>query len=496
MFDINQLDDGKTITVTPAKRLFEELKNKNNNFESLLAELINNSIASTLNGKVKVAIKIYLSDKNPEKNYMIIKDNGSGMNLNILTKSISPAKKAGKHELNDHGLGNNQSIPALGDLLYLATKTKNNDEAIFIDKFKFGEIKTQKGKVDFKHGTEICIVNLNQGKDENEDNIVYSDQTSYTRFLIKQLGARYRRFLDPNDPKLDLSIKLFNIDKDSSIKKTWNIKQTKQIFMDLEKGENVPREKNVLFQGKNWKAKLTYGYSAQDKDYKTLGLEEPTSDHPYFTNQSHQGFDLIIHDVVIKRSQLSEINLVSQKHPRFNYIRGEINLIEGFKTNTTKDNILRDKNFRELINKLQKYLTDNKYLKPIPRDIREKVYVDRFYKKLKTHPILSKKNIIREYTVKTINARFDIYLDGEVYEFKTGKAKWKHVYELLGYLHNSELNKGFLVAESADDKVLLCMKKIKKFGYDIQFLSFRDLNIDGNYTKEERKQLFIKLQVT
>jgi len=88
--------------------------------------------------------------------------------------------------------------------------------------------------------------------------------------------------------------------------------------------------------GDGWKAELTFGYAPQEKEeYEELGIEAPNKFQPYYVSQGKQGLDVIRHDRVILFHQLSDPDIISAKHPDYNNIRGEIDLLEGFSTAIT-----------------------------------------------------------------------------------------------------------------------------------------------------------------
>ena len=485
--DIKNLKSGIVLNVEASNRLFYELKNSNYTYEQCLNELIHNSIASKNDGKLlTITISIFISKIDSSKNYLIFEDDGSGMNHKQLENGISPGKKAGKHKLNDHGLGMNTSIPSLGKLDYLATKTKDINKAIFIEEFKYGKIKTKESIVDFEHGTEICIKNLNP--------IVFMSQVKYTKYLVKQLGATYRRFLSVNNPKIKLIINFFDIDNNNSLKKSWNIKEENQVFMNPFNRKNMPNEHNILFEGDNWKASLTYGYSAKENDYTLLVMEKPKHYFPYINCRKNQGFDLIINDVILKRNQLTEIGLVDKEHDRFNYIRGEINLIEGFSTTTNKVDVIRNKNFNELVKKIKNYLNEKNYLKPIPyssKDIKESVYKNRLVKNFNSNRFMLKEEVTPEYTVGALDGHIDILADKEAWELKRGIASGNDMYQLFGYLDMGNIKKGYIVAEGLSSGGKEALKHINnKYDLKIAFVTFKEANIAGDYTLEEIKNFY------
>ena len=190
MIDLSKLKECQfTTEVKPSKNIFAELGKNTYNYLDVISELIDNSIAARReNGCLEVTIKLYF-EKNNRKNCPVrltIADNANGISQEKLGQAITPAGLQSTNSLNEHGLGMKQAISALGKLEYLATKTDKEEKARVVTKFDFGKITTYYS--DFKHkcGTEISIIELKP--------IVISDASQISRILIRELGARYRRF--------------------------------------------------------------------------------------------------------------------------------------------------------------------------------------------------------------------------------------------------------------------------------------------------------------
>jgi hypothetical protein len=344
-----------------------------------------------------------------------------------------------------------QAVAALGRLKYLATKTQNEEKARVIQRFGFGDIPTFYVEFDGDSGTEIAAADLNA--------IVITNPTNITRSLVPYLAARYRRFLRPDNKILNLSLSI----KKRSSKETlnsWNVEEIKPVYFHPATRTNKPVLMGYPLSGNGWKAKLTFGYSpTEEEEYKELGVESPNKFHPYFVSLNKQGLDIIRFDRVILFHQLSEIGIVAARHPDFNNIRGEIDLLEGFSTAITKNSIIEDEHLRECISEVRKILNGEKeseggqkknYLrgKTYPEQIPEALLRDRLSTWLETNPIHKRKDVKTEYVVQGLEGFIDILADNEAWEVKLEQAAALDVYQLFMYMDVGGMNKGFLVAKS------------------------------------------------
>lgn len=431
-----------SINIEPSDNLFRELGNNTYDFVDLISEFIDNSIAARIEGEIlHVKIVIGLSKYDERKSYLSIKDNAKGISQELLGKALSPGATSGGKTLNEHGLGMKQAIAALGILEYLRTKTIESDKAIQINELRFGVIDAELIDVDFEHGTEIKVCNINS--------IVPINAQKYTQNIVGFLGARYRRFLRQDNPKMELTIEIRNIDNDTTENK-WKIKEVNPVYFHSNYRRNEPMINKKELKGKHWKAKITFGYAPNEKQYEELDIEAPRNYMPYKVSINKQGLDIINNDRVIKFHQLSEIGLVSTRHNKFNYVRGEIDLLNGFTTAITKNNIIIDNNFNELIEKTKELLNSKGYLekKNYPDEIPESLLRDRLKKFFQNSKMFKKNNVQTEYPIEGLGGFIDILADGEPWELKINEADGLDVYQLFAYMDMGNFEKGYLVAKS------------------------------------------------
>lgn len=495
MLDISKFSQStQSILVNASDNIFSELGNNTYNFKDLISELIDNCIAAgekTL--QLNVEIKIYVDDQNNPTDF-VITDNASGIPHDLLGIAISPAGVQTKNSLNEHGLGMKQAVAALGKLKYLATKEAGEMNARVITEFRFGNLKTYTTDFPKESGTEICVTDLRP--------IVITNSSSYTRDIVPYLGARYRRFLKPDNKHLNLNISII---KQSSnvVNYEWVVEEVKPVYFHPSTRENRPVILCYPIKGQKWKAELSFGYAPKDDaEYEELGIDLPNKFHPYKVSLTRQGLDIILHNRVILFHQLSELGIVTNRHNDYNIIRGEINLIDGFSTAITKNSIIQDTNFRECIEMISGILNGQKegpgskthdYLKTktYPEEIPEKLLRDRLMEWLANNPMNKKKNINKEYVVEGIEGYIDILADKEAWELKVDQASALDVYQLFMYMDIGNIDKGYLVAKDFTTGANVAAAKIKENHDKEIVLAKRDqFPINHHPNEQERSEYY------
>lgn len=473
----------KKITVNPSSNLFNELGNNTYEYVDLLSELIDNAIAAKYEGKLlEIKIVLGLSSNKPKEQYFLIRDNAMGIKFDKLGDAISPGALSGGSGLNEHGLGMKEAIASLGTLDYLLTKTKDDSKAHKINKFDWGELDVPEVDVDWDSGTEIKIKDLNP--------IVDLSKINYTRTYLKRLGARYRRFLKPSAPKMSLIIEMKDLDDNNETIDRWTVTEVKPVYFHPNTRQNSPVIEKKKFSGKGWEAELIFGYAPTDNQYEELGLVMPDKFSPYHVSINKQGLDIIRNDRVIKFHQLSEIDIVSVKHSDYNYIRGEVDLKKGFRTAITKNSLIYDEHFIELLKELNTFLNDpsKDYLKRTtwPDEIPEKILKDRLAKHLEERSIDPKKEVSIEYAIEALGGFIDILADKEAYEIKTTQASGIDIYQLFAYLDMGEINSGIFVAPDYTTGAKETAKHInEKYKKKIILAKLEEFPINYPLTKDE-----------
>ena len=439
------------ITVKPADRLFDELGNNTYDYKDLLSELIDNSVAARMPGEV-LHVKIQIAvDGDMRPVTFVISDDGSGIPEERIGAAITPAGLQTQGSLNEHGLGMKQAVAALGRLESLVTKTSDRQQAIRVPEFKFGDIEADEIALDRAHGTTITVGDLKP--------LVVTNPTSYTRSVIPYLGARYRRFLRPDNATLTLVIEIKSAGNQENLY-SWDVKEVKPVYFHPGTRENRPVFSKHPIEGNGWRAELTFGYAPKDEaEYEDLGLDVPNKFHPYRVALSTQGLDLIFHDRIILFHQLSELGIVNQQHPDFNAIRGEISLLNGFSTAITKNSMIHDDHFRECIDLIRDILTGEKpgpggrkenYVqhKGYPEELPEDLLRDRLSEWLTNNPLQRRQHVAKEYVVEGVEGFIDILADAEAWELKKEQASALDVYQLFMYMDIGDIRKGYLLAKT------------------------------------------------
>lgn len=442
------------IFVKPSSRLFAELGNTPYEIEDLVCELIDNSLAASVSEITNIYIDLGFDRKN-RPIYFTIRDDASGIEFNELPLVVSPgAKSSSTNPLNEHGLGLKQAVAAMGTLEYLTTRSIKEDLTSTITKLDYGEIPVIRDNKLSTHGTEIKVSITENSKMRNKTEKFYKDR------FIEFIGATYRRFLRPGSRKAFIKVNYY--DYNNHLKTTVDVVAVSPTYYS--NGTDNPLIFNFPITGEGYEARLTFGFSPRtDYERQELGIDEITG--IYSNTLEHQGLDLIMNGKVLVFHQLSELKLVKSRHNQYNYVRGEIELIHGFKTFVTKNGVVNDSVFAQCIEQIRKilngesegpeglidYLGKASVLDIIP----EACLRDRLKSVIDQYPdsIYPSKENQTEHVVEYIEGKIDIYSlmnDGSIriWELKNEDAVAKDVYQLYMYMDVEGASQGYLVAKS------------------------------------------------
>lgn len=442
---------GTPIQVVPSDNIFTELGNNTYDYKDLLSELLDNSIAARIEGEfLQVHIILGISVSNPLANWITVFDNASGIPEDRLGLAITPAGIQSEASLNEHGLGMKQAVAGLGDLKYLATRVQDEAHARVIEKFHYGEIYPKLMATSWTRGTEIAIHKLK--------GIVRLHSVSYTRDIIPYLGARYRRFLTPANPKAHIRFEIVDIDDpdengEPRSVQTWEVEEVKPVYFHPNTRRNAPVVDHKTFKDVGWEADLVFGYSPEGHEWGDLGFEEPTKFQPYAVSLTRQGLDVLLNDRVIMFHQLAELGFVGARHNNYNGIRGEIILKKGFTTAITKNSIIATGHWQQCLAQIKEFLDEKAYIKSrtYPDALPESALRDRLAHWLLTNPLVHRTDVKKEYAIEGLGGKIDVLADGEAWELKRDDAYGLHVYQLFAYLDMGGFTKGYLLAKGFKD---------------------------------------------
>ena len=480
----------KVIKVEPNNNVFKEIGKNNYSEVELLGELIDNSIGGRtdeqMNGEDILEVELDIIVYEGSKPKFRIRDNGTGISFKELGVAIAPAGTSGGKDINEHGFGMKQAVAALGDLECLKTSVMNEDTAYVVKEFKYGDVPaTGLSEDSNEHYTELVINNCNE--------ILSIRERVITESVVPLLGAKYRRYLRPNDPKVEIKMKLIDGDKSSDTRE-WEVKEVHPEYFHPSTRENKPIIEKKTIKGKGWEIKLTYGVAPTPEEYEVLDINKPKKYNPYNVSMSKQGLDIIKDDRIINFHQLSEIGLVEKAHPQYNSVRGEIELVKGFTTATAKNFVPRDTNWNNMIQKVKEYLTSRGYLtgkRTSPTAIPEKVFRDRLASYFKTSVVNSFASVEKEVSVGELNGSIDILTVDEegktgVWELKRDPARGLDVFQCFAYVTMGGYDEGYLVSPEFPSGVEEAIKFVKKnYKVDIKKVPFKEFPIKEPMSKEE-----------
>ena len=480
---------GEPIIVEPSDNIFSELGKNTYDYKDLLSELIDNSLAARIEDKfLNVKVCIGISDTNPHLNWITVSDDASGIPPDRLGLAVTPAGIQSSSSLNEHGLGMKQAVAGLGELKYLATRVTGEEYARVIEGFHFGCIYPKLLDTPWSHGTELAIHKLKA--------IVRLHTISYSRDIVPYLGARYRRFLAPANPKMQITIQMLDIDDTDAdgieaVLHEWPVKEVKPTYVHPNTRTNAPVVDHQTFKGPGWEAALVFGYSPEAYEWDELGLKQPTKFDPYAVTLSRQGLDIILNDRVIMFHQLPELGLVGTRHNNYNNIKGEIVLISGFTTAITKNSIIATEHWTKCLGEIKSFLDENGYIrsKTYPDALPEAALRDRLAIWLKTNDLARRSDVKKEYAVEGLGGKIDVLADGEAWEIKRNDAYGLDVYQLFAYLDMTDFKKGFLLAKGFKNSAYAARDHINsKHDVDIVLTLLEQFPINQPLTEKEIAQ--------
>jgi hypothetical protein len=480
------------IDVSCQSGIIEELANNNCPFLSLLCELIDNVAAELEHCQTaRVHIKIggpwtTIASNNSkvldlQQAYMEVSDNATGIKSDRLAHCLSlAAKPESSGTLHEHGLGMKTAIMSLGKLDYLITKTKDEDFASRIDELTIGKILRRKDTDTFKKGESGTIIRLKNLKPK-----VYKEKRLYLRNVIDHLGARYARLLTKNQMtgrKLDIQFDL--LDENDNVRDSWTIQPCFPFYEN--NGRNILKEE---FGGNNWGAQLEFGFTPSESEYIQNGLEVPANSHPYKRNC--RVIDVVHHDRVLCR--LGADDLYPGSHYMFAPFVGVLTLRYGFRTSMTKDGVLRDENWNELLEKVvdvtkglvEEYVRRYERLTQDEKDYRDQLY------QIQTKG--EDKEVLKEFAVEGTDGNIDLLVNDEVWELKAEQAQGIDVYQVLYYIDTCDKAKktsGRLIAPSFSDGCKWTAQHLKKTRkVDVKLKTFEDVGlVKGIAAKKKAKK--------
>ncbi|MBQ3420739.1 MAG: ATP-binding protein, partial [Romboutsia sp.] len=318
------------VSIIPDVSLWNKLGNIKYTIPKALYELIDNSIDARLNDKVTVDIFT-----KSQGDYIIVKDNGKGMNLEELTKCLTiSSQNINQGAIGEHGFGLKSSTSYLCNEFVLYTKKENNEN----------------------------IYKYHHKKDEFSNWVAKIEQISKREFINEIYNSELNNLV-----KSELKVDDFN---NGTIIFMSDLKV--KIYKGLTVNTNTTKSLKILIQRKypyKLGSILNINLHFENKNYMTLIEVEPNNYKPNINlkihfklkifdrfvfgwigllentkgkNKSFQGLNLI------KNGNIIESNLCFgySNHPEYRLITGELNMDE-FETTVNKTNFARDKYFKE-----------------------------------------------------------------------------------------------------------------------------------------------------
>lgn len=229
----------ETISIIPDKSLYPKLGQTGYSIGEAIAEFVDNSIdARPSNRMVKIDIKI-----DPKKGFIIIEDNGIGMDKETAAKSIVLGLSEKRGKLGQFGLGLKTAAMSLGKKFTIQTTQKGSDEEyiLIFDEEEFiknrdwsdFDIYIKKGTEIDRSGTKIVIEKLRIAFPAN-----------FTTYLRKQLAERFSPFILNKETQIRLNNKPLEPERISLILNT-----RRRFIINLSSGEKIRGWAGILEVG-------------------------------------------------------------------------------------------------------------------------------------------------------------------------------------------------------------------------------------------------------
>ena len=485
------------------------LKNNNYTIETALCEFIDNILNFNANEKATISIEWYISRKHPNKNILKIKDNAEGIKKDILQVVFTLGRGNNINAIkifSEHGFGMKAAMLSLGEIKDF--KTKSNEEDIGhtlvynnIKEKHAGEqpdLQFEEFQDDTWIGTEIILNKLNDGLVPDNSRVVSNISTI--------LGSIYASYIDEN--KLEIKMVLHNLETG---KDEYNeiVKSHHRIY-----AHGTKRDKNgapvqepdlpliTLKGGKGksaWEAKFRAGYKPTAEElFEMTGDTKWVERSPYSPTGNNVGFDVIKHGRTIIFGVMGDA-----ASGRGNYLQGEIFLVKGFSTTTTKDNMRQDKAWKELQAKILQVVKDQRLddrVKTGMKRVRgtELQITNRIAEELRRDTRMHQYQGVQDPSVE-IKAFAELYnSDNEpigeadilisptatnnpgpqIYEVKKEEACVDAVRQIFGYMKARNIKDGFIAAQKMTVKAENLMKEYNNnHDVNIKFWDYTQLAI-------------------
>ena len=355
--------------------------------ESYIFEFCDNSIAHHQPGvPLKIVIDVFERNRDLQRSCaqkIVITDNAKGIPPDFMGKALTPDFLSDFHpdEIgSEHGYGMKFALASSCNEPKITTRVMGEMPYV-IDSEKIIEIvnggnafgRELGDDIEFngaKHGTKIELSELTpQGEMIGE----LKGKLNHLRDLSLRLGQRYRlKLTDENIfgaySQREDAITINRYDESGELVQKYNVEGIGPLYVK-DTFSGVARQSiggNHQLQDEsespNWKAMVRVGIapkSNEDWDILNVSSERQREYDPYRVTKQNAGFDIIHRGIVIKYGWLpkpTEVQGIVNHGSVNNKIRGEIELIYGFQSTREKVGMHADKNWMELMAKLEDLL--------------------------------------------------------------------------------------------------------------------------------------------
>lgn len=449
------------VTLETNEGIFRGLSKQNMLFHQCVGELIDNALAAAYDDK-KIKVNIVFKLKTPDVIDMYVSDNGRGMTLDVLKKSLQLGQSATTHNrLNEHGFGLKNALATLsGGNGYWSIYSKGldtdvvckvtgpfkkdmeiDDDSNFpVETFLPADLSTI-----IHVPVKLSFIQTVQGRGAPS-----KDLTKLRSWLIEHLGVMYRGYLEQDDDTGE-SAAIIEVSIDNDTLRVPPV----QVPMASSEVKYFEVELNGTVQ------KIEYRYGTLDEEKRDKLVRGSKAQYYYQNNIPTQGIDIRLGKRTIATRQFETIWKTKDgdnqlnRHNNFNDFIGELkipNLPRGVLTtvNNKTDFNLEDDGWVKIFDKLNEIRPQEKI-----REESEKAIQKKWISMLKaTNP---KDTVTDETSVWPASTYIDVYRKSEsgqltIYEIKVGTGSPINLYQLKMYWDGLVLDK----KESPNEAILIC----------------------------------------
>ena len=509
----------QTHTIKATDSFLAVLGKGNYSWDTVIFELINNSIQAAEDRDIDLCIDIHFLFNGEQKlSGLQIIDKSGGILLELFTNCVTPAKSMNTIiTLNEHGMGLNVALEWLArGLAKYQIESYTSEGAFKLDERISFERDFNTTTIDNNQeaGLHIKITNI-----DGDIDLSWPDAPAHNLYKFwARLCAKYRHKHEKFSKmgrKFEINIHAKMGSKSKTIR---NYSPVPPVLMNPNSADNTWITSFTLKEG-DYEVRYNFGAAAVERENYTIPIGDNQIGqhiHPYRISSNNIGFDIIYQDVVLESMNMEMIPIGKDvamhggaNWDAFSCLRGEIVIMQGGNSFYTKDGIDADKILTNLNHKAHRILA-GKEPHPILKEKRNFINLIK-RQKVKKYEIAPEKivkyrcrqafesaDLEVSQEVNTEVGRIDMIVDGIIHEHKVNISTPDDVMQLLKYLltkSDKDIKGGKLWAPSHLDSAVKMAELVNNLfkaastNQRIELKNLPDTWKNPNFTDEEKKLL-------